>query len=342
MQKGDPNLSAAALLAPSVADAAPPSPTFLDPAALIESSRPRPVRLGGLPLMVMGALAIVVFASSSESPIGRAISVVAPILFICFPLVLLFVSRHGAARMAGESQAVAALDELVQLRRWPEAADLATRLLAQPMVSPERRMHALTGLATILTRYHRFEEARVVHDYLLSRADAADEPNARPGMADPTPDASTAHAIRVARAMGLLREDRLVDADRAMSVLRREVSQARDEVRRTAGNEAAASVRSAGLVLLDLYRDVKTRHFEEAIAGFDASLSTLRDQLGGRVADAWILYAAALDGVGRSEDAQAAYANATALIPAVELHRRYPETASLSATYTAWRWPGMA
>lgn len=39
------------------------------------------------------------------------------------------------------------------------------------------------------------------------------------------------------------------------------------------------------------------------------------------------------------ELAQHAYTQATLLVPAVELHRRYPETAGLAGTYTAADWP---
>ena len=319
------------------------APAFLDPHGLIESSRPRPTRWAGLPLLAMGIVSILVFTAPSDSPVGSAIQTIAPVLFLAGVVSLNLVARRGASILASEAQAVVALDELVQLRRWPEAADLSMRLFTRPMMSAERRMHALTALASILTRYHRFDDARVVHDYLLQRLDrspaTADGLTPARGPTDPTPDPSTAHAIRVARAMGLLREDRLVDADRAMSELRREVSLARDEVRRAAGPEAAAKVRSAGLVLLDLYRDVKTRHYEEATIGFERSIESLREQLGGRVADAWLLYAAALQGLGRDGEAKVAYLNATALIPAVELHRRYPETAVLETAFRPWKWP---
>jgi hypothetical protein len=194
------------------------------------------------------------------------------------------------------------------------------------MLMPERRVGALLSLATILTRYHRFSDARVVHDALLEPDDAG------------LPDPSIGHAVKVARAMTLLRDDLLVDADRAMGELRRDVTMARDSVRRARGTEAAADVRSGGLAMLDLYRDVKTGHPDEAIVVFERSIGWLPDALGPRVADAWVLAAAAYDRVGRPEDARQAYANATALTPAVELHRRWPETAGLAERYAATAW----
>jgi tetratricopeptide (TPR) repeat protein len=120
------------------------------------------------------------------------------------------------------------------------------------------------------------------------------------------------------------------------------VNRARDEVRRERGAEAALEVQSAGLVLLELYRDVKTRHYEEACENFDRSLAMLRQQLGLRVADAWVLVAAARDGLGQTEAARLAYENATTLAPALELQRRYPETQALADRYVAATWPAKA
>ena len=107
----------------------------------------------------------------------------------------------------------------------------------------------------------------------------------------------------------MLREDHLVDADRAMSELRR-ISDRKS---------------SAGMALLELYRDVKTGHPQEAIAVFDESMGILRDQLGHRTGDAYGLVAKAYDMLGREGEARSMYEKATLLAPVVELERRYPE-----------------
>ena len=77
-------------------------------------------------------------------------------------------------------------------------------------------------------------------------------------------DPNTAHALRLGRAMATVREEHLFDADRAISELRREVGD-RD---------------SAGLALIEIYRDVKTGHPAEAIDVFNSRLPALREQLG--------------------------------------------------------------
>jgi hypothetical protein len=119
--------------------------------------------------------------------------------------------------------------------------------------------------------------------------------------------------------MGLLYETRLFDADRAISDLRHNVE----------GGD------SAGLALVEIYRDVITGHADDAVARFKEKLPTLREQLGQRVGDAWGLAAKAYDAMGRSEEAAAAWTNATLLVPSVELENRWPELAGLSQHYAA-------
>jgi hypothetical protein len=68
----------------------------------------------------------------------------------------------------------------------------------------------------------------------------------------------------------------------------------------------------------------------------------LRHQLGHRFADACVLAARAYDLAGQSEQAAAAYRDATLLSPAVELNRRYPEVAMLADKYPATPVPVMA
>jgi tetratricopeptide (TPR) repeat protein len=317
--------------APTAMPPAGASAGFLEPDALILASGERRFVPPAWPVLLI-AFALILGSSSLDS--GGNAQWGQVVVFA--GLTVLWVG-HGILRrsvgrsIAAEVAAVTTLEELIQLRRWPEAADLAQKVLSRPMYLRERRMAALVSLATLLTRYHRFSDARIVHEYLLAGGDGA-----------LMPDASTSHSLRVARAMGMLREDHLVDADKAMSDLRREVNRARDEVRRERGAEAALEVQSAGLVLLELYRDVKTRHYEEACENFDRSLAMLRQQLGLRVADAWVLVAAARDGLGQTEAARLAYENATTLAPALELQRRYPETQALADRYVAATWPAKA
>src|SRR5688572_15588569 len=207
-----------------------------------------------------------------------------------------------AKRQQTEGQQLVAVEELMQLRRWGEAAIILEGMLSEPMRAPQHRVQALIYLATVLARYHRFADAIMVHEHLLEHVHL---------------DPGTEQGLKLARVMSMLHEDRLVDADRAMADLRRGDSERQ----------------SAGLALLDIYRDVKTGHPDEAIEIFEERLPSLRDQLGHRVGDAYYLAAKAYDLLGREPEAGRAYERATLLAPLIELQRRYPEAASLSEKY---------
>jgi tetratricopeptide (TPR) repeat protein len=209
------------------------------------------------------------------------------------------------ARGAQAEQArLEAIDELLQLRRWAEAGMMIHQTLAKPTRTPGARFQGLLYLATVLARFHRFGEAIEVYDHLLSQGPL---------------DANMLHALRLGRAMCLLREDQLIDADRAISELRR----------------GGMDEQSAGLALVELYRDVKTGHPREAVDLFNERRKMIRQQLGHRSADAWALTARAHDMLGDAASAADAWSNATLLSPAVELTRRYPEVTPVAERYAA-------
>jgi hypothetical protein len=131
-------------------------------------------------------------------------------------------------------------------------------------------------------------------------------------------DPASCHGLKLGRAMSLLRDDRLYDADRAIVDLRRDGTGA-----------------SAGLELVEIYRDVKTGHPQDALERFDRQLAALKRALGCRTADAWGLAAAAKLMLGDAPGAQRAWQTATVLVPAVELVRRYPELSGVSQACAA-------
>jgi len=279
---------------------------FLDVPALLESSQPK-ARVG-LFWYALGAFLLVVLAAtllSQSSETGRRlVDALSAVLMVAAIAGMAVFTGLTVRKHRGEQQALEAAGELVQLRRWPEAAALLRDVLSRPARTGALRGQALIYLASVLARYHRFGDAIAVFEHLLDHD---------------LVDATTAHGLRLGRAMAMLREDHLFDADRALAELRRTVAQ--------------AGVESAGLALVEIYRDVKTGHPDEAVAVFEQRLPVLRDQLGHRVADAYALAARAYDLLGRAAEAQDAYTKATLLSPLVELHRRYPEVEKLAGRY---------
>jgi tetratricopeptide (TPR) repeat protein len=277
---------------------------FLDVPHLLEASQPR-VRVG-LFWYAAGFFLLVVMVSaylSATSPLmAGAMQVFSAMVMMGIMLGMGLLTFLMAKRQQAEGQQLVAVEELMQLRRWGEAGIILEGMLSEPMRAPQHRVQALIYLATVLARYHRFTDAITVHEHLLEHVHL---------------DPGTEQGLKLARVMSMLHEDRLVDADRAMADLRR----------------GDAERQSAGLALLDIYRDVKTGHPDEAIEIFEERLPSLRDQLGHRVGDAYYLAAKAYDLLGREPEAGRAYERATLLGPLVELQRRYPEAASLSEKY---------
>ncbi|HSZ59192.1 MAG TPA: hypothetical protein VK797_26360 [Tepidisphaeraceae bacterium] len=281
----------------------PPPAPFLDPSRLLDSSRPLP-RISLTWWAGAGFIVVVLVTLLIGNKTARAQELVS-VIWAGATLVLMGAlfgfSFYTVKRFRSDQQRVERIGELVQLRRWPEAAVAVDQYLTSPARTHGFRAQALVYLSSVLARLHRFEDAIAVHNQLLEEG---------------TLDEGSAATVRLARAMAMLREDHLFDADRAINELRR-------------GPLAG----SAGLALVEIYRDVKTGHPAEATELFEQKREVLRDQLGHRVADAYALAARAYDLLGREAEARSAFQSATLLAPVAELLRRYPEVEKLTGRY---------
>lgn len=296
--------SPGALDAPSSSSAPAQAPPFLDVATLLELSQPQPrvnwIWYGAafFAMLVVGSTV----ASRRSPQLNQAVELLSLLVLIGLMAVMAMATMFAVRRHRAEQQTVEAIEELIQLRRWDQAGMALQLFLSQPARSSRTRAQALVYLASLLARHHRFEDAIAVQNYLLEN-EMVDE--------------STGYGLRLGRAMAMLHEDHLVDADRALSDLRR----------------GGAVQQSGGLALVEIYRDIKTGHPAEAIELFQERLGLMQQQLGHRVADAHALVACAYELLGRSAEAQSAYERATLLSPVSELERRYPEIAKLSSKY---------
>ncbi|HEY7116400.1 MAG TPA: hypothetical protein VH475_07435 [Tepidisphaeraceae bacterium] len=276
---------------------------FLDVPHLLEASQPRPRPIWAWYAMLAAALFILTstWAAGQNKQLQNVVQPLGFLLMLGVIIGMSVFASHAVKQQRQEQQRLEAVEELVQLRRWDQAGAMLDALLAQPTRSGAARLQALIYLASVLARYHRFADAIAVQNYLLE--------NARM-------DPAATHSLKVMRAMALLHEDQLFDVDKALSDLRR------------------VAPDSAGLALVEIYRDVKTGHPAEAIDIVQSRLPAMRAQLGHRVADVHALAARAYDLLDRDAEAAAAYERATLLSPAEELIRRYPELAPLGEKYT--------
>lgn len=303
------------------------SEQFLEIGWLLERSRPRAMglRLGHAAGLFLLIVLLSAYLSNLGGQAARLVNALWGLAMVGLMGAMLLVS-YGAYRKAKtEQQRLICIEELIRLRRWDQAAAMLQQMLCRPMRTLQAHVQALIYLSSVLARYNRFDDAIVVQNYLLENAQL---------------DGGTAYGLRLARAMAMLRQDHLVDADRAISELRRQAVSAGRALPVNGGEQPDSPYSlSAGLALVEMYRDVKTGHPAEAVQTFQSALPALREQLGHRVADAYMLAAQAYDRLGQTAQAQEHYEKATLLTPAVELHRRYPETSGLNEKYRAASWP---
>ncbi|HET6251322.1 MAG TPA: hypothetical protein VFE47_26800 [Tepidisphaeraceae bacterium] len=274
---------------------------FLDVPVLLEASQPQPrIPWAWYATGACVALLVVAYfapAGNGGAAIGALASILSLGIFLSLPLIM----RIYLKKVRMEQSIIAGAGELLHLRRWGDAAMALQHILSRPALTSQLRTEALMYLASVLIRYHRFDDAVVVQDYIL-----------REDLVSPL----TAYGLKLARAMAMLRQDHLFDADGAISDLRRN-----------------GPPDSAGFALVDMYRDVKTGHPAEALAIFDGKLAALREQLGHRLGDAYALAARAYDLLDRKNEAADAFTRATLLSPLIELCRRYPEVEKLVGRY---------
>jgi hypothetical protein len=270
---------------------------------LLEASMPR-AGMHWLGLLALGlggvAMAAVLVGGARGGMFETALSLV----------LIALIAGMGAMGMATasalrrERARMQAIDELVQLRRWDQAAVGLERLMSSPMRSMGARIQALIFLVSVLGQRERYADAISVQEYILEHVRM---------------DEGTTFGLKLGRAMAMLHDERLFDADRAIS-----------ELRRSEGAPAA----SGGLALVEIYRDVKTGHPQEAVDMLLSHPEAVRDQLGHRSADAFALVARAYDLMENEAEARKWYAKATLLAPAKELNR-YPEVRALAQKYPA-------
>lgn len=253
----------------------------------------------GLAVPVTVVVLVALLIARSEPDLAPAMQTAVGFAVLAVFLAFAMGNFARAQRAAEERRLLDQLEDLMTLRRWPEAAALATGLLSGPMTNHLARVRALVFLSGVLSRYHQFSAAVEVHNHLLQNVEL---------------DPGLELTLKVARALALLREDRLLDADRAIAELRR----------------VPAAGQIAGVGLVELYRDVKTGHPDEAIALFERRRDQFGPQLGHRAADAFALASLAYDTRGAPERAAQLWQKATLLMPVAELLRRYPELRSVA------------
>jgi tetratricopeptide (TPR) repeat protein len=176
-----------------------------------------------------------------------------PLAFLAwFPLVGVFVylSVRLKARRALEAR-VREVHELALLRRWDEALRGSWRLLPDLYGTPDLHARTVLAMAHCLDQVGGYDASLVAYDHLLQRVPR---------------DHPAALSLRLQRAMVLLGNERLSDADDALRALRGALPAAPSE-----GSPIHAGYRWASLL-----QHASTHHFEDALAEEPGLIEALR------------------------------------------------------------------
>lgn len=208
---------------------------------------------------------------------------------------------------------------LYTLGRYDESADAAQVVLESPAIDPVTAFGVGCNRAMALLRADRLFDAGDAIGRLRREAtriesilDRPDEDSTGAGKSDEEPDAE--REITTAVSIG---SDEGVDPW--------------TDPPRAAEAEQGPQFSTARLVLVEMYRDIQTRHNGEAIEAFEANRPDLVSALGLRVGDAHGLAASAYLRQERLDEARQAWADAIALVAPGELLRRYPELREVAA-----------
>src|SRR5436305_11500368 len=120
-------------------DESPPSPpapseepTFLEPHELIERSQPGP--RAGIFWYMIGGFALVVITSTiaggKSAEAQATVRMLGGLVMVLLMLGLSILTWYLAQRQRDEQRQLEAIEELVQLRRWPEAAVMLQAMLS--------------------------------------------------------------------------------------------------------------------------------------------------------------------------------------------------------------------
>jgi tetratricopeptide (TPR) repeat protein len=274
---------------------------------LILSSRPR----GGLirgPMFVLLGLSVLLGALAGDSnlpPNSWWTWLVPQVILIALAGIMYYSVRRQKelARYLQESV------EAVQLKQWPQAWDTLNRLLRRPVPHPTARAESLLALAAVAEASDSFEVSQRIYEHMLEERQA---------------DPLQLHTARVGLGAAMLRTGQTTDAVGLINRLERE--------------ELPGSLK-AHTELLALYRELTMGHAADRLDRAEERRGLFRRYMGSRAGYGYALLAAAFDVAGNTEKAARCWLDATMLLPASELVRRFGELKPLASKYIATKVP---
>jgi len=271
---------------------------------LILSSRPR----GGLirgPMFILLGVSILFGGLSADPnllPPNGVLSWLMPQLLLVAVAGVMFYTIYRQRTLARYVQESI---EAVQLRQWPRAWEALHRLLRRPVPHAGARAESLLALAAVAEASDSFEVSQRIYEHMLEERQA---------------DPLQLHTARLGLGAAMLRTGQTTDAVGLIDRLERE--------------ELPGSLK-AHTELLALFREITMGHAVDRLDRAEERRQVFRRYLGNRAGYGYALLAAAFDGAGNRELAARYWHDATLLLSADDLIRRFGELKALAAKYPA-------
>ncbi len=271
---------------------------------LIASSRPRGGLLRGPMFMLLG-LSILLGALSADTailPQNGLLSWLLPQLII---LAVAGTLAYSVYRQRQFSRYLQESLEAVQLRQWPRAMSMLSRVLRKPVAHATARAESLLALAAVAEASDAFDASQRIYESMLEDRQA---------------DPVQLHTARVGLGGAMLRTGQTTDAVGLIDRIERE--------------ELPGSLQ-AHSELLALFRELAMGHAAQRLDRAENRRQLFRRHLGTRAGYGYALLAAAFDSAGQSAPAQRLWHDATMLVRPAELLQRFTELHALPGRYAA-------
>ena len=127
-------------------------PEFLDVPVLLEQSQPQ--RQNGwlryaaiaLVMLVLGSM----IAGQGSPQVQQGLSLMGSLMMLLVIVGMGVVTWQAVQRQREEQRQIESIEELIQLRRWPQAAAILNAILSVPSRSLQGRVQALIYLSSVL------------------------------------------------------------------------------------------------------------------------------------------------------------------------------------------------
>jgi len=269
-----------------------------------------PRRGGQLGLYALAAAVAVLFIVLAVS--GPRLGV-HPVISVLFPWILLLalvaVGWAYSRRIRLFREKLAAAWDHMQLEEWSPAEGIVSTLIDRPVRSETDRGQIFLIWAGLAEHERRYDCAGHIYDTLVE---------------DRIGDAVQLHNANLLRAANKLRTGELTDAVSLIGRLER---------------IPVPDYFRAGCDLIRLFQQVLMGHFEDAVREMPARRARFREHLSTRAAYAYALFAAALHGLRRTEEAADCWRDATTLMPPDRLLREFDFLAPMAGQYPATEQP---